>query len=66
MSSEKPCKAFGAAGLALTINGVIFLAITLGMQSWDFFGVAVGCVGVGLPLLFMALFNNKKSFKRLK
>lgn len=63
MKSKKPWKALTIIGLVLTINGVVFLAITLGMQDWNFFGVAIGCLGSGLPLLLTGIFNKDKCAK---
>lgn len=60
MNIKKTWKPFSISGAVLIINGAIFSTIMLATESDAFWGVGVGCLGAGLPLLVVGLLQYKK------
>ncbi|MCF2859495.1 hypothetical protein L1286_18575 [Pseudoalteromonas sp. SMS1] len=61
MDSIKQWKSMSVIGAVLIANGVVFSIIALSLQSFAFWGPALGCVGAGIPLLVIGLSNQKQS-----
>ncbi|KZN39748.1 hypothetical protein [Pseudoalteromonas luteoviolacea] len=61
MDSKKQWKSMSVVGAVLVANGVVFSIIALSLQSFSFWGPALGCVGAGIPLLVLGLSNQNKS-----
>jgi len=59
MSPEKSWKPLTITGLILILNGLIFSIISFTLQNNTFLGLAIGCLGSGVPLLIIGLLQRQ-------
>ena len=50
MDKKANWKTFLIIGCVLSVNGVVFLALSVAIEGLVFLGVALGCLGAGIPL----------------
>lgn len=64
MDTKESWKTFLIIGCGMSVNGVVFLALSVAIKGLAFLGVALGCLGVGILFLFFGLRGHRKYVKQ--